>query len=189
MRWKSFAALALTLAGGSHSAVAADSGSAELRLNAVAAGVCKMAEPNSTGAGGNTAVQGINITVNNLIKQDDATIQAWQATMNYPSVMCNYAAVLSIRSHNGGMKIVGPAVQPVSGDFLNEVEYTIKAKWGDLAEITLDTAANGTDPVSLEAPGAVQADLLVTMQAPASTLPLVKGEYQDIVYVKVGPTI
>jgi hypothetical protein len=168
--------------------LAADSGTAQLGVSGTAPAICSMASPSAVNSG-NTAIQATNVTVTSLIKDTDATIQPWQATLNFPAVMCNYAAFLTISSQYGGMKIVGTAVQPVGGQFLTTVHYTVTAKWGPLDEITLDTAADGTDPVSIQAAGAVQGDLLVTIQSPASTLPLVQGDYQDTIFVKVGPTV
>jgi hypothetical protein len=169
-------------------AEAADSASGELQVRGSAARVCQMPDPTAVNSG-NASVQSMTITVNDLVNQQDSTIQAWQVSLNYPGVMCNYGATLSLRSLNGGMKIVGPAVQPVGGSFLTQVNYTATAKWGILADLTLDTAANGTDPVSLQAPGANQADLLVSLQTPASTTPLVEGQFQDTLIIKVGPSV
>ncbi len=173
---------------GTHVAQAADSASGELQIQGTAPRVCQMPDPTAVNSG-NAAVQSMTITVADLINQQDATIQAWQASLNYPGVMCNYGATLSLRSLNGGMKPVGPAITPVSNQFLTQVNYTATATWGTLANLVLDTAVNNTDPVSLVSPGPNKADLLVTVQTPASTNPLVEGQYQDTLIIKVGPTI
>lgn len=169
-------------------AMAGDSGTTQLSVGGTAPAICHMSGPSAVNSG-NTSIQSTSITVSSLIKEQDATIQSWEATLNFPATMCNYAAVLSLSSQNGGMKIVGTATQPVSGQFLTQVHYRATAKWGPLEELTLDTAVVGTDPVSLQAPGPVQGDLLMSIQAPASTLPLVQGYYQDRIIVKVGPTV
>ena len=173
---------------GSNVANAADSASGELQIQGTAPRICQMPDPTAVNSG-NASIQSMVITVADLVDQTDATIQAWQASLNYPGVMCNYGATLSMRSLNGGMKPVGPAITPVSTQFLTQVDYTATATWGTLADLTLDTATNGTDPVSLVASGPNKADLLVTVQTPASTNPLVEGQYQDTLIIKVGPTI
>lgn len=169
-------------------AKAADSASGELQIRGTAPRVCQMPDPTAVNSG-NASVQSMTITVNDLVNQQDSTIQAWQASLNYAGVMCNYSATISLRSLNGGMKIVGPAVQPVGGTFLTQVNYTATAKWGNLADLTLDTAAKGTDPVSLQSPGPNKADLLINLQAPASATPLVEGQFQDTLIIKVGPSV
>jgi len=169
-------------------AKAADNASGELQIRGTAARVCQMPDPTAVNSG-NASVQSMTVTVNDLINQQDATIQAWQASLIYTGVMCNYGATLSLRSLNGGMTISGPAVQPVTGTFLTKVNYTAIAKWGNLPDLTLDTAAKGTDPVSLQLLGSARADLLINLQTPASTTPLVEGLYTDTLIIKVGPTV
>jgi len=169
-------------------AQAADNASGELQIRGTAPRVCRMPDPTAVNSG-NASVQNMTITVNDLVNPQDSTIQAWQASLNYPGVMCNYSATLSLRSLNGGMKNVGPAVQPVGGTFVTQVNYTATAKWGNLADLILDTGANGTDPVSLQSSGPNRADLLITLQTPASTTPLVEGQYQDTLIIKVGPSV
>lgn len=185
---KKLACLAACVVLAAHAAEAADTGSGELQIRGTAIRVCQMPDPTAVNSG-NASVQSMTITVNDLVNQQDATIQAWQASLNYPGVMCNYGATLSLRSLNGGMKIVGPSVTPVSNQFLTQVNYTATAKWGTLADLVLSTSTNGTDPVSLVSPGPNKGDLIITLQTPASTAPLVQGEYQDTLIIKVGPVV
>jgi hypothetical protein len=188
---RSYCRLALILSSmclGAHSAQSADSASGELQIQGVAQPVCLMPDPTAVNSG-NASVQSMTVTVNNLIDQQTARIQAWQASLNYPGVMCNYGATLSLRSLNGGMKPVGPTLTAVGGTFLTQANYTATATWGTLPNLVLNTASNGTDPVSLVSPGPNLADLLVSIQSPASTSPLSEGTYQDTLIIKVGPSI
>lgn len=189
---KYFLSTALVLLTGvllsTHAATAADSASGELQMRGTALPVCQMPDPTAVNSG-NASVQSMTITVNDLINQQDSTIQAWQASLNYAGVMCNYGATLSLRSLNGGMKIVGPSEAPVGGSFLTQVNYTATAKWGSLPNLTLDTAANGIEPVSIQSLGPNKADLLISLQTLSSTSPLVKGQFQDTLIIKVGPSI
>lgn len=172
----------------SSGAMAGDSGTAQLSVGGTAPAICHMSGPSAVNSG-NTSIQSTSVTISSLIKEQDATIQPWEATLNFPATMCNYAAVLSLSSQNGGMKIVGTTTQPAGGQFLTQVHYRATAKWGPLDELTLDTAIATTNPVSLQAPGPVQGDLLMSIQGPGSTLPLVQGYYQDRIIIKVGPTV
>lgn len=171
-----------------NAAAADDSASGELQLRGTAPRVCQMPDPTAVNSG-NASVQSMTVTVNDLVNQQDSTIQAWQASLNYAGVMCNYGATLSLRSLNGGMKIIGPVTQPVGGTFLTQVNYTAVAKWGNLADLILDTGTNGIEPVSLQSPGPNKADLLISLQTLASTTPLVEGQFQDTLIIKVGPSV
>lgn len=190
MKYLSLILLSLTssVLCGMEPAKAADSASGELQLRGTAPRVCQMPDPTAVNSG-NASVQSMTVTVNNLVNQQDSTIQAWQASLSYAGVMCNYSATLSLRSLRGGMKIVGLAPQPVGGTFLTQVDYTATAKWGNLPDLILNTASNGTDPVSVVSPGPNKADLLVSLNTPASTAPLVEGQFQDTLIIKVGPSV
>lgn len=167
---------------------AAGSASTELQIKGTAQSVCRMPAPNATDQA-NTAVSNLTITVQNLINQQDATVQAWNATLGFTDVMCNYAAVLSMHSQNGGMTPVTPATQPVAGQFLTRVDYTATANWGSLNSLVLNTATQHDTPVSVQAAGANRGDLTVRLETTPSTIPLVQGEFQDTLVIKVGPSI
>ena len=104
----STALLGLALISAGTPVEAADSASTALQIKGTAQPVCRMPAPSATGQG-NTAVSNLTITVQNLINQQDSTVQPWTATLAFADVMCNYAAVLSLRSQNGGMVPVTPA--------------------------------------------------------------------------------
>jgi hypothetical protein len=55
--------------------------------------------------------------------------------------------------------------------------------------MTLDTAISGTIAVKQVTTSANQADLIVSISASASTTPLIAGEFQDTLIIKVGPAI
>ncbi len=167
---------------------AADSASTELQIKGTAQSVCRMPAPNATDQA-NAAVSNLTITVQNLINQQDATVQAWSTTLGFTDVMCNYAAVLSMHSQNGGMVPVTPITQVVGGQFLTRVDYTATANWGSLNSLVLDTASQNDTPVSVQAAGANRGDLTVRLETQASTVPLLKGEFQDTLVIKVGPSI
>jgi hypothetical protein len=167
---------------------AADGASGEIQLKGIAPRVCQMPDPTAVNSG-NASFQNMAVTVNQLLNEQDSTVLAWQASLNYPGVMCNYAATLSLRSLNGGMKPTGPALQVAGGAFLTQVNYTATAKWGTLADVTLNTATNGVEPVSIQSPGPNKGDLTITLQTPASTTPLITGQFQDTLIIKVGPAV
>jgi hypothetical protein len=161
------------------------SASAPLAIRGTSQPVCQMPDPNVT-SNNNTTISNKSITVDNLINLQDATVLAWDATMTFPRVMCNWSAFLSLQSENGGMKPVGTAASVLNGDFGKQVNYTATAKWGTVPQLTLSTASAGQTAVSKLASGPNQADLVVTISTPASSVPLVAGEFQDNLIVKVG---
>lgn len=171
------------------SSYAAESGSSELSLEGTAKRVCRMPDPSNEGSGSNTAVQSVNITVANLINEQDATLLPWQANLRYADVMCNYGASLRLKSVRGGLKIVGNVATPVGGNFLTHVDYTATATWGAVTPLILNTAVQQDQEVMVVVPGANKADLVLQLQSPGSTLPVVEGSFQDTLILAVGPAI
>lgn len=184
-----FAALPIIALVSSQSSYAADSGVSELGLEGTAQRVCRMTDPNSEGGGSNTAVQSVNVTVQNLISEQDASLQPWQATLRYADVMCNYGATLRLKSTNGGLKIMGIVPIPVGGNFLTHVDYTATATWGAATPLVLNTAVQQDQEVTRVVPGANKADLLLHLEAPGSNLPVVEGQFQDTLILAVGPAV
>jgi hypothetical protein len=178
-----YAALFLTPA-----TYAADSASSELTISGTSPQICQMPDPSATNTG-NASYTNAEITVTNLVNPQDATVQSWSASLNYTEVMCNYAAVLSLKSQNGGMTVIGTQTTPVGGQFLTKVDYTATAKWGSLSELVLNTSSDGVEPVSLQTAGANKADLTVDIETDASNIPLLEGQYQDTLIIKVGPSV
>lgn len=181
-----FFALASSLLITTH-AYSADSGSSSLALSGTSAPVCYLPDPTVTSKT-NTSISNKSITVDNLINQQDATVLAWDATMTFPHVMCNYTASISLQSQNGGMKPVSAIAATVGADFLKQVNYTVTARWGSAPPLTLSTATSGTTAVQQSSSAPNLADLIVSISTPASTAPLVAGDFRDNLIVKVGPS-
>ena len=168
---------------------AADSGASELSLEGTAQRVCRMPDPSNEGNGSNTSIQSVNVTVANLINEQDASLQPWQATLRYADVMCNYGATLRLKSAKGGLKVVGNVATPVGGNFLTHVDYTAIATWGAVTPLVLNTAVQQDQEVTVAVPGANKADLVLQLQAPGSNLPVVEGQFQDTLILTVGPAV
>jgi hypothetical protein len=166
-------------------ACASESASAALGVRGTSLPVCQMLDPIVTSKT-NATISNKSITVDNLISQQDATILAWDATMTFPRSMCNYSASVSLQSQYGGMKPTGSVGAVLAGDFMKQVNYTATARWGSVPQLILNTATSGTNAVSQLASGANQADLIVTISTPPSSAPLVAGDFQDNLIVKVG---
>ena len=124
-----------------------------------------MPGPSSDGDGSNTSVQSVNITVANLINENDASLQPWQATLRYTDVMCNYSATLRLKSTKGGLKVIGNVATPVGGNFLTHVDYTAIATWGAVPPLVLDTAVQQDQEVTMAVAGANKADLIFSFNA------------------------
>jgi hypothetical protein len=171
------------------SSYAAESGASELSIEGTAQRVCRMPGPNSEGGGSNTSVQSVNVTVENLINEQDASLQPWQATLRYADVMCNYGATLRLKSTKGGLKVIGNVATPVGGNFLTHVDYTATATWGEVTPLVLNTAAQQDQEVTMVVAGANKADLVLQLQAAGSNLPVVEGQFQDTLILTVGPAV
>ena len=169
-------------------AAAIDTASNEISIQGVAPRVCNMPDPNATNMG-NTAYVSATVTINELISETDASLESWEATLSYPDVMCNYGATLTLLSRNGGLRRSGGSAIPVGGAFLNRIDYTATASWGNLDDLVLNTATHGTSPVSLQASAPNRGDLTVRLQSLPSDLPVAQGQFDDILVVKVGPSI
>lgn len=189
VRTSCLAALPIIVLLSYQSSYAAESGASELSLEGTARRVCNMPTPSSDGDSSNTSVQSVNVTVANLINEQDASLQPWQATLRYADVMCNYAANLRLKSTKGGLKVIGNVATPVGGNFLTHVDYTATATWGTAAPLVLDTAVQQDQQVMMTVPGANHADLVLQLQAPGSNLPVVEGQFQDTLILAIGPAV
>lgn len=115
--------------------------------------------------------------------------EAQKATLTFPRAICNHEVSIGLQSVNGGMRPVGATNKPMGGESGTRVNYVVRLKWGNVPELALDTAASGTTAVKRLVPGANIADLVVSIKATPSDAPLVAGNFQDILIVKVGPSL
>ncbi|WP_170936934.1 MULTISPECIES: hypothetical protein [Rhodomicrobium] len=166
---------------------AAESQSSDFTIKGTAQPVCLMPEP-QPGTLTNTTVAGRTATIGNLVNQTDAKINPWSVTFNFEQVMCNYNSTVSIRSDKGGMMPVGAQDAAVSGsgEFLSRVDYTVVANWGAVQIQPLNAAGGSPVAVQAQPGGANLANLTMIISAPASTKPLIKGDYQDTIRINVG---
>ncbi len=167
---------------------AADSASNELTISGTAPQICRMSDANAVNLG-NASFASAQLTVTELVDPTNATPKAWSASLNYADTMCNYPAVLSLQSANGGLQLVGALPTTVDGTFLDKLDYTATARWGSLSPLVLDTSTDGTDAVSLQAAGANRADLIIDIETSDGTIPLHKGDFNDTLYISVGPSV
>ena len=170
-------------------AAAEESASSEFIIEGTAQPVCHVSPPTSSNAN-NVSFSGSTITVNNLIDQNDATVQPWSVRLQFAQVMCNYNASVTIHSENGGLVPVDTVDNVVagSGEFLTRVDYVIDANWGTVTLPQLNTAS-GQLTTQEEAGGPNQADLILVISMPGASKPLVQAQYQDTIKIKVGLTM
>jgi hypothetical protein len=114
------------------------------------------------------------------------------------SAFCNYAVHnVSLESRNGGL--TNGAVVASNGAFHNRIAYNAKiSNWGSVAgdlaafSATGDMTKNvserkrGTSPVdrAVHVTGATAASLTITTVA--STVPVLKGDYSDVLTIRLG---
>ena len=165
----------------------ADSSSVEIQMSGYAQPVCQLPGGTQKSASNATFNNGL-LTIPNLIDQNTAMVKAASVTIEFPNVMCNYKATISIGSMNGGLKTDG-AIPNLSGDFLEKVSYKIQGTWGGLALPTLDTSTAGTTPVNKDAGGANRGTLQLIVSTVDGNTPVVAGDFKDNLVLKVGSAL
>lgn len=181
----STALLAILLGG--NSARSDDSGSVEIQMSGYAQPVCKLPGGTQTSASNATYSNGL-LTISNLVNSNTATVKAASIKITFPDVMCNYKATITIGSVNGGLKTDG-STPNLSGDFLEKIPYKIEGIWGGLTLPTLDTAVDGTVPVTKDAGGANRGTLELTVSTVDGNVPVVEGQMSDRIVLKVGSAL
>jgi hypothetical protein len=161
--------------------------SAELGVRGSSPSLCRI--PNPTAISPDRAPITNETISNESFIDQNATVRAWKITLTSAQAMCNGGVSISLQSLNGGMKPVGAVAAPVGGKFMTQVNYVVTVKWGNAAELTLDTAMSGTTAVERVVSGANLADLVVSINTARSETPLVAGEYRDGLVVKIGPSL
>jgi hypothetical protein len=166
------------------------SASMQLQIEGVAEKVCILPEPRQTLSENAAFTGGQVVEIQQMIDEADATLNAASIRLEYPDVMCNYPAKVSISTVNGGLIRNGSdQAQAVtgSGDLLEKVDYRLTARWGsvELPDLATAGAAPG-QAVSVEAGGANLADLIIDIVVDDQDTPVLTGQYTDDIQVTVG---
>jgi hypothetical protein len=186
MKLKSCVLLAALIGAGlmADQAQSADSSSVEIQMSGYAQPVCKLPGGTQSSASNATYSNGM-LTISNLLDPNTANVKAASVKITFPDVMCNYKATISIASMNGGLKSDG-VTPDLTGTFLNVVPYKIEGTWGGLALPVLDTASAGVTPVTKNASGANRGTLELTVSTADGNTPVVEGQMNDRIVLKVG---
>jgi len=164
---------------------AADSASTDIKLKGHAKPGCLMPGP-TVGSANNAAFANNTLTFENLLDEASSTVKASSVALTFPGVMCNYNATVSLSTTNGGMTSTSGTTD-ISGNFLQRVDYVVRASWGglNLPELkTVSMSAGGH--VSREAGGANRADLVVNILTEDGSTPVIEGQFEDTLVVKIG---
>jgi hypothetical protein len=185
------AAVALLAAVGvfAQAAKADDTSSASqtFTINGTAAPVCLLGTPNASGSN-NATFSANTITLTQFIDSSTALVNDASMTLETSKAMCNYNAWLSVSSQNGGLKPNNATpVLSGSGGFLTLVPYTVDANWGAV-HVSLDTSSGNTI-ARVQAGGANSGSLSLVIATHKSSLPVVQGNYSDVVTVKLGASM
>lgn len=97
--------------------------------------------------------------------------------------MCNNFATRALLASQGGTMINAQLPQVVAGAFLSKVDYTIDGNWASMALVPLVANRPPQTPVqsTTQIGGAINGPLQLTFAVPASGVPLVAGNYTDVV--------
>jgi len=164
--------------------------SMEFTIEGEAKKVCILPEPTQVGAQNTSFSGGQTITIEQLINETDATLNAASIELKFPNVMCNYPAKVFIKSMHGGLIRPDPGTAQAragSADFKDVVDYRVSGTWGGLQLPNFTTV--GVSPghtESVDAGGANKADLIVNLTVDAEATPVLMGSYTDNIVVKVG---
>jgi hypothetical protein len=166
-------------------AQAQDSGSAEIEITGRAQPVCTLSNSTQT-AGSNAQYVNNKLTINNLIDPATARVNTAAAEITFAEVMCNYKAVISLSTLNAGLVPAVPVTDP-DGAFLTKVPYTVTGTWGSFTLPTLNTSNSApASAIIKEADGARRNALVLNFSTTESDIPLVAGDFSDVLELKVG---
>lgn len=127
------------------------------------------------------------------VNTDTAAMDTSSAPITYAGAWCNYAASISVKSTNGGMTPAAAtatlAALTVAGTFAPRIDYTAEMAFcGQTTSLT--TTGTAADVSTLMACGGPNiGDLVLTLSTAATTVPLVAGDYEDVLEVKIGVTL
>jgi hypothetical protein len=184
-KFKVSAAALLVFTGLVGQAVAGESDSVEIRISGEAKPVCAL--PQAQGAGANASFSNNVMTIQKLIDDTNATVQPSSLDLTFQGVMCNYGATISIASANGGLASDETVSDLTGGAFLKLIPYRVQGSWGGIQLNELNTAnvtAGGS--VTTPAGGANYGDLTLKIFTEKGAIPVIQGEFTDILVLKVG---
>jgi hypothetical protein len=168
--------------------VAGDSQSVEIKISGYAKPVCVLPS-GSQAAGTNAQFANNNLLIDSLLDETTATVKASSARIVFPGVMCNYSAVVSLGTMHGGLISDGNTPDHTNG-FLKKVDYVVTGSWGDVEFPTLNTAtASPGAIVTTETVGANKGDLVVNFSTQNGNIPVLEGQFTDVLVLKVGAAL
>ena len=174
-------------------AQAASSATSNIYLKGAVPQACYLTTPNAAGDG-SPIVSGNDTTMNfdNFVNSNGGH-SAHSLQVTYPGAACNYAAHLSLKSMNGGMKPSGTA----PSGFAPVINYQATAVWGSGAGAPTTKLVTGsqTNQTSGDNNGVtlpiIVGDLVVTVTTTPTALPLIAtgSPYQDTLAVQIGASL
>ncbi|MCK5897969.1 MAG: hypothetical protein KAG10_07795 [Methylococcales bacterium] len=128
-----------------------------------------------------------NIDLSSAINAPSSSLKNATLGLTYPNSRCNYAANLSLKSHNGGLIIEGGAAIDIKG-FLNRIDYHATASFcgKSISIITNGATISNTTVCN---PGLNTTDLILILTVSTHDKPLLAGKYHDVLTVKIGAPI
>lgn len=177
----------------SEPAAAVNSGSATFSLGGVAPPLCSFAavpralnaeNMSLSGAGQNSA----SISINQLTDTSNALLKKASIELEIAGV-CNHSHYLSLKTAKGGL---APDDQAgvVAGNFLNHINYRIRADWaGKSISLNTDAVADkkvSTNVIEAANRGTLNISLLIDENTNDMNKQVISGQYTDLITVQIG---
>lgn len=177
-------AAALVVAAGS-GAIAANTTSWQFNLKTTVPGTCSIQNGHTVGAlnavVGSPGTSPTTIDFSPAVNPQTAFLSAANATWAADAMCNNFATQATLASQSGTM--FNPSLPTVvAGAFLSKVDYTVAGNWATVFLTPLLANKPPQTPTTsvTQIGGAINGPLQLTFQVPASGLPLVAGNYTDV---------
>jgi hypothetical protein len=176
------AALVVAAASG---AVAANTSSWQFNLSTTVPGTCSIQNGHTTGAlnavVGSPGTSPTTINFSQAVNPTTAFMNAANATWAADAMCNNFATQATLASQAGTMS--NPSLPTVvAGAFLSKVDYTVVGNWASVTLIPLIANKPPQTPTTsvTQIGGAINGPLQLVFQVPASGVPLIAGNYSDV---------
>ncbi len=128
------------------------------------------------------------VNFNGAINTNSATLKKSSIELLFRGARCNYRANLSIKSVNAGM-VNNHSLRKVSS-FLNKIDYTAIASFCGVST-GINTAGTGLPQSSqrCSVSGLTPPDLRLNIKTSKGDVPLLAGNYEDTLIIKIGSSL
>ncbi len=132
----------------------------------------------------------VDIVQANAISATDGTVDSTTLfDMLYSNAMCNYKAIIGLKSKNGGItknNLLATALPSPATGFINRIDYKAIASWGDFNVELTTSGLPGATKVVEDSDTARMGDVTLKADTEDGTVPVEAGDYEDTLYISLG---